>query len=448
MITALKLKELINMKQGFIFDHNKCVDCKACSAACILYNEWPVSARNIITYNPEADYLFPVLNLSLACNHCESAVCMEGCPSSAISRDKVTDAVIIDGSKCIGCRYCQWNCPYDAPKFDSKNRIITKCSLCYNALTEGGLPACSSACPTGALGYAVLNEEKKGKVYSWFPEKNLGPVIEFASVQNNMPLIIIPSAEASVSVPEAKGKNITEDVSLILFSFMSTLSVAAVLSSFIKGVFPQKVLFISFLILTALVSLIHLGRKLRSWRAVSNLRNSPLSREITAFIIYALCSSIAVFYEIPSMLIVSSVAGLIYLVLIDSVYIFSDKRKSVIMHSGQTFISALLIVSFISGTILPFIFLTLLKMSHSVYSLMRNPDLNIFSLRFVRLAFIILPAISLVSKISYPGIVITFIFLAGELFDRILFYIDFNPLNINNLIRDQLNNEKNEKKRS
>ena len=29
--------------------------------------------------------------------------------------------------------------PYDAPKFDSENKIINKCNLCYSGLTEDPL---------------------------------------------------------------------------------------------------------------------------------------------------------------------------------------------------------------------------------------------------------------------------------------------------------------------
>ena len=36
----------------------------------------------------------------------------------------------------------------------------------------------------------------------------------------------------------------------------------------------------------------------------------------------------------------------------------------------------------------------------------------------------------------------------GELFDRTLFYTDYNPLNINLLIREQINYDRDEKKRS
>ena len=150
--------------------------------------------------------------------------------------------------------------------------------------------------------------------------------------------------------------------SLLLFSFLSTFSVATLISSFIKGKFPEKMIFIPVLVLTGLISLFHLGRKSRSWRSVSNLRTSLLSREILFFITYAVLSTISIFVHIAVLIIISSFAGLIFLVMIDSVYIFSDKRKSVILHSGQTFISALLMASFFSGTILPFIFIALIKL--------------------------------------------------------------------------------------
>ena len=49
-------------------------------------------------------------------------------------------------------------------------------------------------------------------------------------------------------------------------------------------------------------------------------------------------------------------------------------------------------------------------------------------------------------KLASPGWMI-FIFLIGELLDRILFYIDFDPMNINNMINEQLNIVRDEKKR-
>jgi Fe-S-cluster-containing dehydrogenase component len=434
------------MREGFIFDYSRCVSCKACNAACILYNKWPVPVRIIFTYNSEADSLLPVISLSLACNHCETAVCMEGCPASAYSRDAATGAVIIDESKCIGCKYCQWNCPYDAPKYDPLNMTISKCNLCQPSLAERGQPACTNACPTGALNFGQIQAENGKKFFSWFPEKNMNPVIQFSPEISGDAPEIIPANDVNESEGEVNSKNIMPELSLLIFSFLSVLSVASLVSSFIKGIFPQKVLFIAILIFAGIVSLIHLGRKMRSWRAISNLRNSPLSREIAAFIIYFVISSLSVIFQIPWLLVAASVAGLVFLFLIDCVYIYSSKSKFVFLHSGQTLITALLIISFFSGIILPFVFLAILKIVSSVYLMLNKNDRNILSMRYLRMAFLVLPGISLIIGNSFYEYGIIFIFLAGELFDRILFYIDFNPLNINDSIREQLNIEKNEKK--
>ena len=136
-----------------------------------LRNGWTVHPRNLFTYNSEAENLLPVINLSLACNHCQSAVCMEGCPSSVFSRDSDTGAILFDEKKCIGCRYCQWNCPYDAPKFDYLKKTIAKCNLCNSGLIAGRQPACSTACPTGALRFDQLTNIDQEDAYSWFPDK-------------------------------------------------------------------------------------------------------------------------------------------------------------------------------------------------------------------------------------------------------------------------------------
>ncbi len=438
------------MRKGFIFDHKKCVGCNACSAACVIENGWSVLPRHIFTYNAEADQSLPVINLSLACNHCESAVCMEGCPVSAFTRDIATGAIVLDDSKCIGCRYCQWNCPYDAPKLDNKLRTIAKCHLCYSGLSEGRQPACSSACPTGALKYGELTVDNAQNTFSWFPDKNLRPAFEFAGNINDSPLKIIPEEHFSrpVTEPDKNAKNITGEFSLIAFTFLSTLSVSTIISSFIKGIFPSKAIFIPVLVLAGAVTFLHLGKKMRSWRSVINIKKSPLSREIVAFIAYSLFSLITVFSHLPVFLLASDVLGLVFLLAIDGVYIYSDKNRSVFLHSGQTFTSALLIISYVSGLLWPFIFVALLKLISSFSGLLnKKRNNNDQGIRFLRLAFLIVPGAGMIFHISNTDLLIVSVFLTGELLDRILFYLDFNPLNINALIKEQLNTEKNEKKR-
>jgi Fe-S-cluster-containing dehydrogenase component/DMSO reductase anchor subunit len=438
------------MLSGFIFNHTRCVNCNACSAACIIENGWTIHPRNIFTYNSEAENLLPVINLSMACNHCQSAVCMQGCPSLVFSRDNNTGAIIFDEKKCIGCKYCQWNCPYDAPKFDYIKKTITKCNLCNSGLKEDRQPACSTACPTGALSFGYITDTEMGRVYSWLPDKRLVPSIAFTSDKSMIPLKIIPENPDSIIKQnrDKNGRNISGDLSLIIFSFLSTISVSLIMSSFFTGLLPDKWLFISLLVASGVISLFHLGKIPRFWRSVSNLRNSPLSREIAAFLLYSGVSAVAVSLDQPSIIISAAITGLIFLYLIDNVYIFSDRKKSTVLHSGQTFISSLIIVSFISSTVLPFVFIAIIKLGLTIYSLCREKVWNsVFALRFLRIVLLVLPGSVLVLQHSYRDIAIILLFLTGELIDRILFYVDFNPSNINLFISEQINSDRDEKKK-
>ena len=37
---------------------------------------------------------------------------MKGCPTHALQKREEDGVVFIDHDRCIGCRYCEWNCPY------------------------------------------------------------------------------------------------------------------------------------------------------------------------------------------------------------------------------------------------------------------------------------------------------------------------------------------------
>lgn len=439
------------MRRGFIFKDSLCVGCGACRTACVLENSWEIQPRTVYTYNSDAAATLPLINVSLACNHCEKPVCLSGCPSGAYSADNLTGAIIIDENKCLGCRYCQWNCPYDAPKFNTEKRVIGKCNLCYTGLAEGRSPACSSGCPTGALTFGQMKENIGLEYFPWFPEKNLNPGIQFEETGVTSQLIVIPEAIYGKSETEIKPKEKTigQELSLIAFSFLAILSVSEVAASLIQGSFPVPELFISMIIITALTSLFHLGRKLRAWRAVLNFKTSPLSREIILFAAFSVTSMTAIILEHPVLLIIASVTGLLFLIAVDSVYLFADGRKKMIFHGGQTFISGLLIISFATGNIIPFVFIALLKSSLAVYNIIINTRTGLlFVLRFFRLVILFFSTGLLISGNNAGYNLALIFFLTGELFERILFYIDFEPLNINNSMYYHQIFVSNEKKRS
>jgi len=100
------------------------------------------------------------------CQHCRNPACAGACPVRAITKYS-RGPVVINESKCIGCRYCYQSCPYKVPRFDFEKRVSRKCTLCYDRipLLNYMKPACVAACPAGALAFdlkdAIILEAKK-----------------------------------------------------------------------------------------------------------------------------------------------------------------------------------------------------------------------------------------------------------------------------------------------
>ena len=153
---------------GFYVDIAACSGCKACQIACKDRKDVPVGIkwRRVFEYGggewiqqdgfmvPSSEFTYYV---SSACMHCQEPLCMEVCPAAAISK-RDDGIVLIDPDKCIGCRYCQWACPYGAPQFNEELGYMTKCDFCYELQDQGENPACVDACPMRALHYGDLEE--------------------------------------------------------------------------------------------------------------------------------------------------------------------------------------------------------------------------------------------------------------------------------------------------
>jgi anaerobic dimethyl sulfoxide reductase subunit B (iron-sulfur subunit) len=156
---------------GFHFDASACTACKACAIACKDRSSLPVGInwRKVYEYgggewvtNPNhKDLMIPsnvfVYSVSAACMHCEKPICTEVCPVSAITKGE-DGIVTIDKDKCIGCRYCEWACPYGAPQFNEDMGYMTKCDFCQDLQAKGQNPVCVDACPMRALEVGELGE--------------------------------------------------------------------------------------------------------------------------------------------------------------------------------------------------------------------------------------------------------------------------------------------------
>jgi Fe-S-cluster-containing dehydrogenase component/DMSO reductase anchor subunit len=340
---------------AFVHDLATCVGCHACVVACASENDTGpgVFWRQIVTFNDERHERLPVFHLSLACNHCLDAPCERHCPARAIARDDRTGAVLIDAGRCIGCRYCSWVCPYDAPRFDAARGVMGKCTLCQERLLGGGQPACTGACPTGALKLGAVDGEGSRNV-AGFPDVGIRPAIRFLPLRGRAP---DPAAEEAAAEPGARAPapwpppprtiSLRSEWTLFVFTSLVVALVAWFSASLFGG---PDVAPVPFLVLGAaglLLSTLHLGRKERAFRAVLNWRRSWLSREVLAvpaFLALAAAHLLLVPSRLPTGALASA-AGLTALLCIDRVYAVMAREG----HPWGDDTAALMSAAFLAG---------------------------------------------------------------------------------------------------
>jgi len=157
LVEFLVDERLINGKQTMIVDTLRCTRCDDCVRACAAYHD---GNPRFVRQGPQyGQWLFPH-----ACMHCTDPVCMIGCPTGAIARERDSGVVSINSDTCIGCQTCAQSCPYDNIRmvqiYDRRGRRVvdeqtqvpvlqaTKCDLCRRHPTG---PACQHACQQDAL---------------------------------------------------------------------------------------------------------------------------------------------------------------------------------------------------------------------------------------------------------------------------------------------------------
>ncbi|MFT4890626.1 MAG: Fe-S-cluster-containing dehydrogenase component [Halobacteriales archaeon] len=119
--------------------------------------------------------------MPVQCQQCEDPSCTKVCPVQATWKEE-DGIVVVDYDRCIGCKYCVTNCPYDARRFNFSephlpedeinpdmhylgNRprpgeVVEKCTFCIQRTREGEYPACVETCPTGARKFGNLLDEE------------------------------------------------------------------------------------------------------------------------------------------------------------------------------------------------------------------------------------------------------------------------------------------------
>ncbi len=165
-----------------LIDLSRCVGCNACTVSCKASNATPDGVFFTHVDKVESG-TFPntqVLLLPHGCMQCENAPCVAVCPTHA-SYKRGDGIVMIDQTKCIGCRYCIAACPYGARTYmktinsyfstGSSSDIfeqvgysqytagtVAKCEFCATRLDQGYQPACVQTCPAVARTFGDLDD--------------------------------------------------------------------------------------------------------------------------------------------------------------------------------------------------------------------------------------------------------------------------------------------------
>ena len=153
---------------AMLYDATICVGCNACTMACRQWNGTSPETDARLLYDAPTELsadTFTLIQLyqgengesfvKRQCMHCVDPACVSGCPVHALQ--KTSDGpVVYDPERCIGCRYCQYVCPFHVPRFEldvARFPVVTKCHFCYESRIKKGIggPACADRCPTGAL---------------------------------------------------------------------------------------------------------------------------------------------------------------------------------------------------------------------------------------------------------------------------------------------------------
>jgi Fe-S-cluster-containing dehydrogenase component len=161
---------------GLLYDSTLCIGCKACVAACKEAGNLPADTAGDRLYDRPDDLNSHTRNIiklyrsgnesafvKRQCMHCLDPACVGACMIGALKK-REHGIVSWDGTRCVGCRYCEVACPYGIPKFEWTtdeaiyNPKIVKCELCRERLAVGKEPACTAACPRQAVIFGPRSE--------------------------------------------------------------------------------------------------------------------------------------------------------------------------------------------------------------------------------------------------------------------------------------------------
>jgi Fe-S-cluster-containing dehydrogenase component len=147
-------------------DPEKCVGCQICEYACSMANE---KAFNPNKSRIRTMRLGPLVNMAVACRHCENPICVISCPKKALSQEEETGIIRVDEHACDGCGWCIDVCQFGAINIHPDKKIAFTCNNCTDTAYKE--PQCVKWCPEEAL--TVVTAETLAQKYRQKALKNL-----------------------------------------------------------------------------------------------------------------------------------------------------------------------------------------------------------------------------------------------------------------------------------
>lgn len=156
---------------GILYDATRCVGCQTCETVCAETHGLSAPAGELkpgVIRKTDEQHRTTVncfntskgeIYIKTQCMHCNEPACVAACLTKAMYKTK-EGPVIWRGDKCMGCRYCMVSCPFDVPKFEynSSNPKIQKCTMCFEKIEKGQIPACAENCPAEAVKFGTRRE--------------------------------------------------------------------------------------------------------------------------------------------------------------------------------------------------------------------------------------------------------------------------------------------------
>jgi Fe-S-cluster-containing dehydrogenase component len=203
---------------GMGIDIDRCIGCNRCAEACKAENdvpEQPIYFRTWVErYTIKYDGEVTVESISVTprkemvhndrdvvrtffvpkmCNHCANPPCVQVCPVGATFTTP-DGCVIVDSTRCMGCRYCIQACPYGARYLNPRTNVADKCTFCYHRITKGLNPACVEVCPTQARIFGDLKSNasrlvrfnRMNKTAVIKPHLNTEPKVHYAQLDGEV----------------------------------------------------------------------------------------------------------------------------------------------------------------------------------------------------------------------------------------------------------------------